>query len=176
MSSRVYVAHILLTASQNNGKQEEGPGKEANSNPERIHRWWLSLPPFCADQWTHGGHFHPDVVTWPSERFLLPGLLALQRCYLSLQQEPAIRVKRAAQCVLLTKGFWLSLSMASTSERLSLPMRDLVEASTTEATWQSQGISYIVYVAPLNKHIISPGSEKPLRVLAAFEDCADLQG
>lgn len=84
--------------------------------------------------------------------------------------------KRAAQCVLLTKGFWLRLSMASTSERLSLPMIDLVEASTTEVTWQSQGISYIVCVAPLNEHIISPGSEKPLRDPSAFEDCADLQG
>lgn len=59
---------------------------------------------------------------------------------------------RATQYVLFTNGFGLSLSMASTSEKLSLPMRDSGEASTTEATWQSRDISYTVCGAPLNKH------------------------
>jgi hypothetical protein len=33
-----------------------------------------------------------------------------------------------------------------------------------------------VCMAPLNKHIIRPGSEKPLRVLSAFEDYVGIQG
>lgn len=104
-----------LTASQNNGEQEEVPGKETSANPDRIWLWWLGLPPLYADWWTYHGHFHPDVSTSSPERLLLPGL-SITRVYDRSKVPPW---KGSSLCP-LTKGFGPGLSMAT-------PVRGLCE-------------------------------------------------
>lgn len=90
----------------------------------------------------------------PSERLLLLGLLASQRNQLRPQREPGSGMEGQLNMpLLLTKGLGPNLSMASTGR---VPERDPGGAPTSEATWQSQGTSCTVCVAPVSMTILRP--------------------